>query len=106
MTNGEQHVHVGRYGPDVFADYVVDFMQRHRERPFLVYYPMVLPHTPWSPPPGLSHAATPLDTYAAMVLESMAAGKTPTLTWSRDERGRITNARVIVNPEPARPRLR
>ncbi|MBN2452610.1 MAG: sulfatase-like hydrolase/transferase [Lentisphaeria bacterium] len=34
------------YGPDVFTDYAIDFMRRHRDRPFLVYYPMALTHAP------------------------------------------------------------
>ena len=37
----------GVYGPDLFCDYVVDFMKRHRDRPFLIYYPMILPHPPF-----------------------------------------------------------
>ena len=36
----------GRFGPDVFDQFVIDFMRRHRDRPFLVYYTMVLAHTP------------------------------------------------------------
>ena len=40
-----------RYGPDVFVDFVCDFIERNRERPFLVYYPMVLTHDPWVPTP-------------------------------------------------------
>jgi hypothetical protein len=35
------------YGPDIFADFVVDFMTRHRDDPFLVYYPMALTHAPY-----------------------------------------------------------
>ena len=41
----------GRYGPDLFADFVCDFITRHRERPFFVYYPMVLTHSPFTPTP-------------------------------------------------------
>ncbi len=35
-----------RYGPDVFCDFLIDFMERNRERPFLAYYGMVLSHFP------------------------------------------------------------
>jgi len=35
------------YGPDVFVDFILDFAGRHREVPFLVYYPMCLPHGSW-----------------------------------------------------------
>lgn len=41
----------GRYGPDVFLDYMKDFIAREREAPFLLYYPMCLPHSPFSPSP-------------------------------------------------------
>lgn len=37
----------GKYGPDLLCDFVCDFMQRHREEPFFVYYPMVLVHDPF-----------------------------------------------------------
>lgn len=35
------------YGPDVFADYVDDFISKNKHRPFLLYYPMVLTHDPF-----------------------------------------------------------
>ncbi|MBN1350299.1 sulfatase-like hydrolase/transferase [candidate division KSB1 bacterium] len=41
----------GSYGPDVFCDYVLDFMERNKNKPFLVYYPMVLTHSPFVPTP-------------------------------------------------------
>lgn len=41
----------GKYGPDVFCDFVNDFMVRKKNQPFFVYYPMVLTHTPFVPTP-------------------------------------------------------
>ncbi len=41
----------GRYGPDVNVDFLIDFMKRHRDKPFLVYYTALLPHFPWEPTP-------------------------------------------------------
>jgi arylsulfatase A len=41
----------GEYGPDVVSDYACDFMQRNRDKPFLVYYPMILTHCPFDPTP-------------------------------------------------------
>ncbi len=40
-----------QYGPDVFCDYTLDFIERHRGRPFFVYYPMALVHSPFVPTP-------------------------------------------------------
>ena len=39
------------YGPDVFADFLIRFMERNRERPFFLYYPMALVHDPFLPTP-------------------------------------------------------
>ena len=35
-----------KYGPDLLHDFVVDFIRRHRDGPFFVYYPMPLIHRP------------------------------------------------------------
>jgi arylsulfatase A len=42
---------IGQYGPSVFADYICNFMERNKDRPFFVYYPMVLTHDPFVPTP-------------------------------------------------------
>ena len=39
------------YGPDVFNDYALDFMERKQDQPFFLYYSMVLPHFPFVPTP-------------------------------------------------------
>ena len=41
----------GEYGPDVVTDYLCDFIERNKDRPFLGYYPMILPHDPFRPTP-------------------------------------------------------
>ena len=40
-----------KYGPDLFTDFVCDFIDRNKQRPFFVYYPMVLVHDPFVPTP-------------------------------------------------------
>ncbi len=56
------------YGPDLFTDFLLDFAKRHRDQPFLVYYPMCLTHGSWDfeagragylPVPELDAAGTP-----------------------------------------------
>ncbi|MGZ0165954.1 MAG: sulfatase-like hydrolase/transferase [Planctomycetales bacterium] len=39
------------YGPDVVNEYVLDFMEREKSEPFLIYYPMILVHNPFDPTP-------------------------------------------------------
>jgi arylsulfatase A len=41
----------GSYGPDLVNDFVCDFIGRMGDRPFLVYYPMILTHSPYQPTP-------------------------------------------------------
>lgn len=44
FTNGE-------YGPTLVNDFALDFVTRHREEPFFLYYPMMLTHAPFQPTP-------------------------------------------------------
>ncbi|MDA0347932.1 MAG: sulfatase-like hydrolase/transferase [Verrucomicrobia bacterium] len=46
LTNTE-----GKYGPDLYVDYINDFMERNKDEPFFVYYPMALTHGPFNPTP-------------------------------------------------------
>lgn len=39
------------YGPQIFADFISDFIDRKADQPFLIYYPMVLVHEPFVPTP-------------------------------------------------------
>ncbi len=41
----------GAYGPDLFAEFAMDFMERHRNRPFFLVFMDTLPHDPWQPTP-------------------------------------------------------
>lgn len=41
----------GEYGPDVVTDYACDFIERQKEKRFLLYYPMILTHCPFEPTP-------------------------------------------------------
>lgn len=39
------------YGPDMFVDYISNFISKNKNEPFFVYYPMVLTHDPFYPTP-------------------------------------------------------
>lgn len=32
------------FGPDICTDFLIDFIKRNKDKPFLAYYPMILPH--------------------------------------------------------------
>lgn len=41
----------GEYGPQLVNDWALDFVTRHKEQPFFLYYPMILTHDPFQPTP-------------------------------------------------------
>ncbi len=46
FTNNESKTFDNKFGPDIFKDFIVDFIHTNKESPFFIYYPMVLTHTP------------------------------------------------------------
>ena len=46
------------YGPDIFTDFLLEFIESSQDGPFFAYYPMVLPHSPFVPPPDAQCRAT------------------------------------------------
>ena len=53
VTNGD----ADDFGPDEFREFVLDFIDRKKDQPFLVYFPMVLVHSPFINPPELQKRA-------------------------------------------------
>ena len=39
------------YGPDVFCQYILDYIEANKDEPFFLYYPMALTHGPHVPTP-------------------------------------------------------
>ena len=46
-----KQANLGKYGPDIMSDFICDFIMRHRDEPFFIYYPTVLVHDPFVPTP-------------------------------------------------------
>jgi arylsulfatase A-like enzyme len=44
LRNGKREELKGPFGPDVSLEFALDFLRRHRQRPFFLYLPMVLTH--------------------------------------------------------------
>ena len=47
----EKDFNNGEYGPQVCTDFICDFIDKNKKKPFLVYYPMILTHCPFDPTP-------------------------------------------------------
>ena len=41
----------GEYGPTLVNDFALNFITQHKEKPFFLYYPMILTHNPFQPTP-------------------------------------------------------
>ena len=50
-SDQEPQEYPGEYGPDLFARYAEDFIDRHQSDRFFLYYPMALTHSPFLPVP-------------------------------------------------------
>ncbi len=47
FTKEGSRTYPGEFGPDVFKDFIIDFIKQPKQEPFFVYFPMVLTHTPF-----------------------------------------------------------
>jgi arylsulfatase A-like enzyme len=55
------------FGPSLVNERVLDYMQRNREEPFFIYYPMILPHAPFVATPDYPDAETEQERFGAMM---------------------------------------
>lgn len=57
----------GQFGPDIFSDFIINFIRENKEKPICVYYPMVLTHSPFVSTPLEPNAKTKFEKHQAMV---------------------------------------
>ena len=57
----------GKFGPDIYTDYIIQFMKNHTEDPMCLYLPMALPHGPLVVTPDEPKASSKMDRHKAMV---------------------------------------
>jgi len=60
----KQDLPLGTYLPDVMHSFLVDFITRHKDQPFFVYYPMSHIHSPIVATPDSKPGATANQLYA------------------------------------------
>lgn len=66
-SESSSRTYEGSFGPDIFNDFLVDFVKRHRDRPMFLYYPMALTHGPLVTTPHEPFAESVLEKHKAMV---------------------------------------
>ena len=98
IENGRRIDTTGRFGPDIFADYAIDYMRRHRDKPFLLFYPAILTHIPVTTTPlAPDESATPREKFAAMV--RYADHLVGRLVGALDELGLRDNTLVFITAD-------
>jgi len=57
----------GKFGPDVYTDYLIRFIKEHKNQPMMLYFPMALTHGPSTTTPAEPDVETKLEKHKAMV---------------------------------------
>jgi arylsulfatase A-like enzyme len=66
FTKQGSRTYENAFGPDVFKDFICDFIRTNKDTAMFIYYPMVLTHTPFINTP-IDSAATDTGKHIAMV---------------------------------------
>lgn len=66
-TKDGSKTYEGKFGPDIYNQFLLDFIGENKERPFFIYYPMALPHGPLVHTPLSPNASSKLEKHVAMV---------------------------------------
>ena len=97
----------GKFGPDIYSDFLLNFMTENKDKPFFVYYPMALTHGPLVHTPLEPDVTERYDKHKAMVrytdfllgkmvkhIEQLKIRKNTIIVWTCDNgtSGSITNA--------------
>lgn len=67
VTDGRTRIDEEGFGPDRDQAFALDFIERHKERPFFLYYSMVLVHDPFVPTPTSMESEGSKDRFAGMM---------------------------------------
>lgn len=66
-TKAGSKTYTGKFGPDIFSDFIINFLHKNKEQPMCVYYPMVLTHAPFVHTPLEPDVNTKFEKHRAMV---------------------------------------
>ena len=57
----------GKFGPDIYNDFLLNFIKENKDKPFFIYYPMALTHGPLVHTPLAPDAKSKMEKHIAMV---------------------------------------
>jgi arylsulfatase A-like enzyme len=67
VFNGNSKINEEGFGPDYDSKMALDFISRHKDKPFFLYYPMVLVHDPFVQTPDSLTSKGEKDRFSGMV---------------------------------------
>jgi len=59
--------YTGKFGPDVYTDYLIRFMTKHKDQPMMLYFPMALTHGPLTTTPTEPDVEDSKEKFKAMI---------------------------------------
>jgi arylsulfatase A-like enzyme len=59
--------YAGKFGPDVYADYLIRFITEHKDQPMMLYFPMALTHGPLTTTPTEPNVEESKEKFKAMI---------------------------------------
>ena len=66
-TRSGSKTYPGRFGAEMFTDFIIDFLDKNKDRPMMVYFPMALTHGPLVSTPAEPDVTEKLEMHKAMV---------------------------------------
>ena len=66
-TKAGSKTYSGKFSEDIFSDFLIDFMKKNKDKSMFMYYPMCLPHTPYTHTPLEPDAKSSEEKYKAMI---------------------------------------
>ncbi len=57
----------GKFGDDIFSDFIINFMKKNKDKPMMIYYPMCLTHLPLTTTPLEPNVTGKIEKHEAMV---------------------------------------
>ncbi|MCF6313891.1 MAG: sulfatase-like hydrolase/transferase [Verrucomicrobiales bacterium] len=98
IQNGKRLETKGKYGPDIFTDYLIDYMAKPRKKPFFAYYSMILTHIPvGETPDNKGMDLSPREQFADMI--SYADQSIGRLTEALDRLGLRENTIIFITTD-------
>lgn len=96
-TDGESRVYEGKFGPDLYSDYIVNFIEENSDDPMFIYYPMTLTHSPFVHTPLAMDAKTTYEKHLAMTeYTDYIVGK---LVKALEDNGVLDNTYIIFTTD-------